>query len=108
RSYNNEDALHCAIYLSYIYALNKYNAYREIPAGKGIADMTYVPVLPDLPALIFELKHNGIAETALNQIKEKKYYDSLSNYSGNLIFIGINYDEKTKTHTCKIERFIKE
>ena len=108
RSYNNEDALHCAIYLSYIYALNKYNAYREIPAEKGIADMTYVPVLPDLPALIFELKHNGIAETALNQIKEKKYYDSLSNYSGNLIFIGINYDEKTKTHTCKKERFIKE
>ena len=108
RSYNNEDALHCAIYLSYIYALNKYNAYREVPAGKGIADMTYVPVLPNLPALIFELKHNGIAETALNQIKEKKYYDSLSNYSGNLIFIGINYDEKTKTHSCKIERFIKE
>lgn len=108
RSYNNEDALHCAIYLSYIYALNKYNAYREIPAGKGIADMTYVPVLPELPALIFELKHNGIADTALNQIKEKKYYDSLSNYSGNLIFIGINYDEKTKTHTCKIERFLKE
>jgi hypothetical protein len=107
RSYNNEDALHCAIYLSYIYALNKYNVYWEISAGKGVADMTYVPVFPDLPALIFELKHNGIAETALNQIKEKKYFDTLSNYSGNLLFVGINYDEKTKKHTCKIERFEK-
>ena len=107
RSYNNEDALRCAIYLSYIYALNKYNVYRETPAGKGIADMTYVPVFPNLPAFIFELKHNKISESALKQIREKKYFSSLSNYSGNLIFVGINYDEKTKTHTCKIEEFVK-
>ena len=40
--------------------------------------------------------------------KEKKYFDSLAQYSGNLLFVGINYDENKKTHTCKIEQFIKE
>ena len=44
---------------------------------------------------------------ALDQIKEKRYFESLSHYQGNLLFVGINYDEKKKTHTCKIETFEK-
>ena len=108
RSYNNEDALHCAIYLSYFYALNKYSCFRECPAGKGIADMVYVPFVQGYPALIFELKHNGKTETALTQIKEKKYFASLESYTGDLLFVGITYDEKTKKHECKIESFVKD
>ena len=107
RSYNNEDALQSAIYLSFIFALNKYTCIREVPTGKGVADVVYIPIHADLPAMIIELKRNGTTETALNQIKEKKYFDSLSHYSGNLLFIGINYDENSKTHECKIEKFIK-
>ena len=108
RSYNNEDSLHCAIYLSYFYALNKYSCFRECPAGKGIADMVYVPFVQGYPAFIFELKHNGKTETALTQIKEKKYFASLESYSGDLLFVGITYDEKTKKHECKIETFVKD
>ena len=40
----------------------------------------------------------------INQIKEKRYFDSLGSYSGNLLLVGINYDEKTKLHECKIEK----
>ena len=108
RSYNNEDALQSAIYLSFIYALNKYTIVKEMTTGKGFADVVFIPYVPNIPAMIIELKRNDSTESALNQIKEKKYFDSLAQYSGNLLFVGINYDENKKTHTCKIEQFIKE
>ena len=107
RSYNNEDALHSAIYLAYIYALNKYTVFREATAGKGFADMIYVPFVPGLPALVIELKRNDKAESAIDQIRKKEYFSSLDNYKGEILFVGINYDEKEKTHTCSIERFEK-
>lgn len=109
RSYNNEDALQSAIYLSYIYALNHYVCTKEMTAGKGYADVVYVPVhpAPERPAMIIELKKNKTAESALDQIRERKYFDALEHYQGNLIFAGINYDENDKTHTCRIERFDK-
>ena len=107
RSYNNEDVLQSAIYLAYIYALNEYNCYKELTAGKGFADVVYVPVHPDKPALVIELKHNKSAESGLRQIKDKKYFDSLEHYKGQLLLVGISYDEKTKTHSCRIEKFDK-
>ena len=108
RSYNNEDALQSAIYLAYIYALNKYTVIKEMTTGKGFADVVFIPFVPDIPAMIIELKHNKCAESALDQIKEKKYFDSLKEYKGGLLFIGVNYDEKDKTHECRIEKFEKE
>ena len=107
RSYNNEDALQSAIYLAYIYALNKYTIIKEMTTGKGFADVVFIPYVPDIPALIIELKHNKSAESAIDQIRKRKYFDSLSQYSGDLLFVGISYDEKTKLHTCKIEKFEK-
>lgn len=107
RSYNNEDALQSAIYLSYIYALNKYTVTKEMTTGKGFADVVFIPFVQGIPAMIIELKRNGSTESALTQIREKKYFDSLSAYSGDLLFIGVNYDESSKTHECAIERFSK-
>lgn len=107
RSYNNEDALQSAIYLSYIYALNKYTIIKEMTTGKGFADVVFIPFVKDMPAMVVELKRNGTTESAINQIRKKQYFDSLQHYSGDLLFIGINYDENKKTHECKIERFIK-
>jgi hypothetical protein len=105
RSYNNEDALQSAIYLAYIYALNEYTVIKEMTNGKGFADVVFVPFKESRPAMIIELKRNSCTESAITQIKEKKYFTSLGHYNGNLLFVGINYDEKEKTHTCKIERF---
>ena len=107
RSYNNEDALQSAIYLAYLYALNKYTVIREMTTGKGFADVVFIPYVPDIPAMIIELKRNDTAESAIDQIRDKKYYASLDHYSGSLLFVGINYDEKTKEHSCRIERFEK-
>ncbi len=110
RSYHNEDVLQSAIYLAFIYALNDYTCIREMTAGKGFSDVVYIPVHPgnpNHPAMIIELKRNDSAESAITQIKNKEYFASLLHYKGNLLFIGINYDEKKKTHTCRIERFEK-
>jgi RecB family endonuclease NucS len=107
-SYNNEDALASAVYLAYVYALNEYTIIKEMTTGKGFADVVFIPVLTDKPAMVIELKRNGSTESALKQIKERKYFDSLSQYKGNLLLVGINYDEETKTHTCEIEEWEKE
>ena len=29
-------------------------------------------------------------------------------YTGNILLVGINYDEKTKTHECRIEKYNKQ
>ena len=107
RSYNNEEALQSAIYLSYLSALNKYTVVKEMTTGRGFADVVFIPHLQNVPALIIELKHGNSAESALGQIRNKKYFDSLLHYEGNLLFVCISYDENKKTHMCKIERFIK-
>lgn len=108
RSYNNEDALQSAIYLAYIYAINKYFIFREVTAGRGFADVIFVPVKggrADTPAMVVELKRNDCTESAIEQIKKKEYFKALDGYEGTLLFVGINYDEKEKTHSAKIETF---
>ena len=106
RSYNNEDALQSAIYLAYLYALNRYTVIKEMTTGKGFADVVFIPFYKGDPAMIIELKRNDSSESALEQIKNRQYYDSLAHYQGNLLFVGINYDVKDKTHSCQIETCI--
>ena len=108
RSYNNEAALGSAIYLSFIYALNEYICIKEATTGKGFADVIYVPVNSRKPAMIIELKRNQTCGIALAQIKSKEYFACLKDYSGEILFIGINYDDETKKHSASIEKFVKE
>lgn len=58
----------------------------------------------DYPALVVELKWNKDARTAIQQIKEKKYPDTVRQYTGKMLLVGINYDKKTKEHSCIIEK----
>ena len=108
RSYNNEDVFQSAIYLAFIYALNEYDVKKEMTSGKGFADVVYIPLNKKLPAMVIELKHNKSSESALQQIKDKKYFDSMERYTGKVLLVGINYDEKTKEHTCNIEQWMKD
>ena len=103
-TYNNEASFQSAIGLAYFYANLKYTLIKELPTGKGYADLALIPYVPNIPAMIIELKNNKSAESAINQIKEKKYDDLLEHYRGDLLFVGINYDPDTKGHQCKIEQ----
>ena len=76
---------------------------REMPTGKGFADIVLIPYR-DKPAMIIELKWNKDVNTAIDQIKEKKYPKGLEKYKDNLLIVGISYDKKTKKHTCHIEK----
>ena len=107
KNYNNEYALHAAIYLAYIYALNDYIIAKELPTGNGCADIAYIPFDKSKTAIIVELKRNNSTDTALKQIREKKYFASLNNWHGDLLFVGVNYDSESKKHECKIEKFVK-
>ena len=102
--YNDENALSCVISLAYYSAQKNYTLHREMPAGKGFADIVFEPNRNcNLPALIVELKWGHSAEEAIEQIKRKDYLDCLQNYHGEVLLVGVNYD-KEKHHTCKIER----
>ncbi|MDO5411838.1 MAG: AAA family ATPase, partial [Lachnospiraceae bacterium] len=107
--YHDENALSYTISLALYAARNFYTVYRELPSGKGFADMVYLPKkrCPDKPALVVELKWNQTAEGAISQIKEKNYCASLEEYHGNILLVGINYDKKTREHQCSIEEYLK-
>ncbi|MBQ0128215.1 MAG: AAA family ATPase [bacterium] len=107
-TYNNEASFQSAIGLAYFYANLKYTVIKELPTGKGYADLALVPYVPNIPAMIIELKNKKSAESAIKQIKEKKYDDLLEHYRGDLLFVGINYDPDTKEHQCKIEECVIE
>ena len=81
--------------------------FKEMTAGKGFADVVFIPIVSNAPAMVIEMKHNKCAESAITQIRDKQYFDSLNHYQGNLLFVGINYNEKEKTHTCRIEKMVK-
>ena len=104
-SYNNENSLACVISIAYYAARNDYILHREMPAGKGFADLIFRPRNNvDKPALVVELKKDKTAEAAIDQIKRKNYPVAVVDYLDNLLLVGINYDEKSKQHTCKIEK----
>ena len=102
--YNDENSLSCVLSLAYYSARKSYIIERELPAGKGFADLVFKPRSNNSnPAMIVELKYDGSAESAIEQIKEKRYIDCLKNYSGEVLLVGINYDKESKRHSCKIE-----
>ena len=104
--YNDENSLSCVINLAFYYAREYYNIVREMPAGKGFADICFIPrqLHADKPAAVIELKWDKSAEGAIAQIKEKNYTDALKDYKGNLLLAGINYDKETKAHECVVEK----
>ena len=106
-TYNDENSLSSVLGIAYLSAMQYYfKPIRELPTGRGFADLVFIPKqeYPEIPALIIELKWNHSAETAISQIKEKKYMKILEGYSGNILLVGINYDKKSKEHQCLIEK----
>ena len=106
-AYNDENSLGCAIGLAYYSARKDYKLIRELPTGRGFADVVFLP-LPhtNKPALVVELKYNKTADTAIQQIKDRHYTQALEGYSGEILLVGINYDKDNadKPHSCIIEK----
>ena len=105
-TYNNENSLANVIAISlFLSTTNTYNVVRELPTGKGVADLIYLPKKGvNKPALLIELKYDKSAQTAITQIKEKNYLQFFKDYKGEVLLVGINYSKDTKTHQCIIEK----
>lgn len=107
--YHNENSLSSVLTIAYLSAMKYYfKPIRELPTGRGFSDFVFIPkeeYRVDYPALVVELKWNKSAHTALQQIKDKKYPESLLQYTGNILLVGINYDKKSKAHECVIEEY---
>ena len=109
RTYNSEAALSYAVQLAYYKAQDEYTLLPELDTGKGYADLVYIPLTPNRPALLVELKFNADADTAISQILRKDYPSRLEHYKGNLILVGINYNQSGnpdapdfKHHDCHL------
>ena len=109
--YHNENSLSSVLAIAYLSAMQYYfKPIRELPTGRRFADFVFVPkpeYKNDYPALIVELKWNKNAQTAMMQIKDKKYPSSILNYTGDILLVGINYDKNSKEHQCLIEKYEK-
>ena len=103
--YHDENSLALAIMMSYYTARRKYLIFRELPSGKGFADIAFIPKKGEnVPAMVIELKWNKDADSAIDQIHNKNYTGKLKDYGDEMILVGINYDKKNKNYSCKIEK----
>ncbi|MDD7161588.1 MAG: AAA family ATPase [Candidatus Ornithospirochaeta sp.] len=102
--YNNEGSFQSALHLAYYYAKSCYTIVNELPAGKGFADIAFIPYKPDVPAIIIEFKKDDTADATISQIRERRYPEALEKYRENLLLVAITYDSKTKEHRARIEK----
>ena len=104
---NDEQALRYVIKFAYIVCVDHYMKIEELPSGKDVADVVFIPRSAADPTLVIELKWNKSETAAVEQIKNRNYPAILKNRKGKIMLVGINYDEKTKVPTCKIETIMK-
>ena len=103
--FNDESSLKTAIILAYYTAASKYTIIKELPTGRGFADIGFIPLNKKDPAMVVELKYDKNAESAIKQIKNRNYPKVFENYLENLLLVGVNYDKTTKVHECVIEKY---
>ncbi len=104
-SFHDENALALAIMISYYTARADYRVIRELPSGRGFADIAFLPKREgERPAMIVELKWNRSAPAAIKQIRDKNYAGVLSGCKDDILLVGINYTKKSGKYSCRIER----
>ena len=107
--YNNEQALRSVVRFAYISCVDEFLKIEELPSGHGYADVVFFPKkATTMPMLLVELKWNKTDEGAISQIKRNDYPQAIKDYGGEMLLIGINYDAKSKKHTCVIEDYKKD
>ena len=111
-SYNREESMVFCVISGLMWRTEcEYECFRELQSGKGSADLIYVPKRNmSLPILLIEFKYDRSSKEAIDQIKNKEYFQRYreGDYPNDVLLIGINYDPKTKEHQCLIEKLDKK
>ena len=100
---NKEDILGIIVEISYYSLKQFYNVKKEDTSILGRSDISFIPYDNNHIPFIVELKINSSAEEAIEQIKQKKYFNSLGDYHGKVLLLGISYDDNTLKHSSKIK-----
>ncbi|MCD8118880.1 MAG: ATP-binding protein [Lachnospiraceae bacterium] len=110
KSYSDEAELSGSVKLAYLAARNKYDMQREDLAGVEYVDYIFYPYNRSDDGIILELKVDDSPETALRQIRDKKYAQKFQGKLGEqpktigrILGVGIGYYKKDKVHRCLIE-----
>lgn len=107
--YNNEQALRSVIRFAYISCVDEYMEIRELPSGTGYADVVFIPKKESSkPAMVVELKWNKTSDSAIQQIRDRNYPQVLQQMTDDILLVGIAYDERTKEHSCTIEKYQRQ
>ncbi len=102
--YNDEQALRAVVKSAYIAAADHYATVEELPSGRGLADVVYLPKRGDpAPALVVELKWDRSPEAAIAQVRDRDYPAVLRDFGGPVLLVGVTYERKSKRHVCRIE-----
>ena len=105
--YNNEQSLRSVVKLAFFAYRDYYAKFEELPGGLGYADIVYLPKCDSsMPALIIELKWDESAETAISQIRNRRYPEVIQGLNIDILLVGISYDkdDPAKKHHCIIEK----
>lgn len=115
--YAYEADLAALVNLVYLSARDCYWVRREEPAGRGVADVAFIPKDPHdrrCPPFVVELKCDGSVEEALSQIRERGYTrlfaDDLvgEKPSQPPLAVAIVWDSKNKVHAAAVEELAGE
>ena len=102
--YNDEQALRAVVKSAFIAAADHYATIEELPSGRGLADVVYLPKRGDpAPALVVELKWDRSPEAAIAQVRDRDYPAVLRDFGGPVLLVGVTYERKSKRHVCRIE-----
>lgn len=108
--YNNEQALRSVIKRAYFSYADEYMMFEELPSGSGYADIVYLPKKGSVfPVLVIELKWNQSADSAIEQIRNRRYPEAVTEYGSEILLVGISYNKDApageRRHQCRIERW---
>ena len=96
------------MYMSYYKTKDFYTIKKEDTTTLRRADLTFTPYDNNHIPFIIELKASKeTVDDAIKQIKVKEYIDSLGDYHGDVLLVGITYNESTLKHETKIEVYKK-
>ncbi len=92
---NKEDILGIIVQISYYCCKRYYDVKKEDTSTLGRANITFMPIDNNHIPMIVELKVNETPSEAIKQIKEKQYFNALGSYHGDVLLLGISYNDKT-------------
>lgn len=110
--YSDESELSKVITFVYLQAREYYDIRLEDRSGTGYVDYIFYPYKKEDDGIIIELKVDDTVDSAIRQIKDRKYALNFDGKlgeepkcTGRILAVGIAYDRKDekKRHECKVE-----